>query len=100
MSIDTIVGNPRSIRTYEEAEDFLRKIKAYESKTGSSAGVLEIQRRLFGPCFRLKTNKEAQGWLSAEVDDRTVEWGEEFYPRSYFEDLQRRLKKGPQPSYV
>ncbi len=94
MPIDTIVGSPEDISSWEGLEDVLSRIITYEKERSCKAGVLLIQRRQFGDAYRIKSEEEAKEWMSRPVlnNPRTCEWGLEFWPRSYFEELKGKLK--------
>ena len=92
MAVDTIVEDPESIDTLEAAEDVLYRIKTYEREMICSAGVLLIQRRQFCGLYEIMSKEDAEKWLRKPVLKNTCEWGLEFYPRSYFEDLKEKLR--------
>ena len=91
MSVDTLTRNPENIRTTGELQDIIDRIDSFERMRNCKAGVLLIQRRLFSATYRIVSDEEAHQWMTRPIiaEPRTVEWGLEFYPKSYFEELGR-----------
>ncbi len=99
MTGDTIVKDPERIRNLDELEGILSRIIAFEGERKCNAGVLLIQRRLFGGFYMIFSKEKADQYISRPVSDRTPEWGIKFYPRSYFEELREKLNGEKQESY-
>ena len=94
MTIDTTVDiHPRRIRTLEEVDSTLAKINNYERKKKCEAGVVIIQNRQLGGNYEVVSKEEA---IKGIKNPRTCEWYVDFYPRSYFEDLRKKLNGGRQ----
>ena len=93
--IDIFIGiHPKRIKTLQDAEDILRRIKAYESAFKCKAGVLYTQNRSLGGILAITSNEEAREELTKPIrsEPRTHEWGLEFYTRTYFEALREQLR--------
>lgn len=103
MPVDTIVGDPEMIRTLDEVDRDLSRIRAYERERNCQAGVLLIQRRQFRGLYEIVSKEKAKELISRPVFDdgkgnRTCEWGIKFYPRSFYEELREKLN-GKQVDY-
>lgn len=100
MPVQTIVRNPKQIETEEELVEMLSRIQTYEQERKCKAGVIHIQRRLFGSLFMIVSKEEARGLLKTKVGPTTPEWGIEYYPSGYFEKLRKHFsEKKPEPQY-
>lgn len=94
-TIDNYVEmHPEQIKTLSGVEAILAKIKAFESVTSSHGGVLYMQNRQFGSALYITSEQEAAYELKKPIrnEPRTPEWGLKFFPHSYFEALQERLR--------
>jgi hypothetical protein len=89
MTIDTIISiNPKRIRTQEEVDSILSKIKDYERAKNCKGGVVLKQNRQFGASYRVVSEEEAVNGIN---HPRTCEWYVKFYPRCYFEGLRKKF---------
>lgn len=93
MAVDTFVTNPEDIEALSEVEDFLTRLDIFERERQCESGILLIQRRQFPSLYKIVSTARAEELLTRPVHDspRTPEWGVKFYPRSYFEDLKKKL---------
>lgn len=99
MPVDVIVRSPRSIGNLEELDEVVSRIHAYEKESGTNAGVIHIQRRLFGSLYLIVSEEEAKRWLKTPVKQTTCEWGIKYYSRSFFDELRVRLSSKREPQY-
>ena len=88
--VDTVVSvHPKRIRHISEIDEILLKIDVYEKKVGVPAGVIVTQNRQLGGSCRIESESEA---FEKKANPGVCEWGVTYYPRSYFEELKKKLK--------
>jgi len=98
MTIDIILGDPENIRSVNEAEFFLSRIRYYERKNSCRVGILMIQRRNF-PLYLVTTEQEAIREMTNPTSVETPESGIKFYRKDYIEVLRDALQLGQRPDY-
>ena len=98
ITVDTTASiHPERMRSVPEVDDVLSKIRVYEQRVSAPAGVIVIQNRQLGASYRIEGRHKA---LDLIDNPRVCEWGLQYYPRSYFEDLRHSLKsEGAQQNY-
>lgn len=87
-----LIGNPREIRTPQEAEFYLDGIKKYELDNGLVGGILMTQRTYAPPLYEITSAEQATRELESPVLNNTPEFGIKFYTKKYFEALIERLR--------
>ncbi len=91
MVVDTIVGNPESLRNLDEIMDVLNRTFLYEIERKCNAGVLLIQGGPLGGFYRIRSESEACKLMSSPVREKSVQCGIRYWTRSYFEALKDKL---------
>ena len=84
----TIDIHPERIRTLEELENILAKIKYVEQITSSNSGVALKQNNQFGASYMIVTERFAQSKMQSPSNG---EMYVQFWSRPYFENLKNRL---------
>ena len=95
MPINPHVYKPESIRNLTEIEEILRKMDLYKKEytpKSKEIGVIYIQNRQIGGICRIVSIEESKKWLSKQVFSNTPEFGVNYWPRSYFEELRTKFK--------
>lgn len=94
MPVQTIVGNPESIRSQRQLDSVLSRIIAYEQERNciGKGGVLWGLNLQLGAYYRIRSEEEAEHFMK---NPRACELAVKFYPRSYFEHLKSTLKDEP-----
>lgn len=92
MPIDTFVDiHPERLRTPAEVDQVISSLKRYERETKQKGCVVLKQNRQLGGSYRIVSEKEA---IEGINHPRTCEWYVKSYPRSYFEELRKKLNDG------
>ena len=91
MPIKVYVCKPERIKSLSEVVDILHRMDIYKKEyvSGhSEIGVLLMQNTHLGASYEIVSKEEADYGIN---NPRKCEWGVKFYPRSYFENLKKRL---------
>jgi len=93
MAVDVLVDiDPQKMRTLKSIEEVLKRIINFEREHGCRTGVVVIQRKQFPPLYEIVSQEEGEKWLKKTVSATTPEFGIKYYPRHYFEALQKRCR--------
>lgn len=93
MPVDMLVDkNPTKIKTPEDVDEILKRIRLFEREKECNAGVIVIQRRQFTALYEIVSQEEGGEWLRKSVSQTTPEFGIKYFSRQYFEALRERLK--------